>query len=138
MIIDSLTEIKSSPLFYRVRGFLDKSDFFLKLEGLNIAGSIKLKPAKWLIEKLEIQSKLIKNKSTVVCSSSGNLGIALAIVCKEKQYPFICITDPNILPISKKYIELYGGKVVQVTKTDKSGGYLATRLKIYRKITHQT
>ena len=134
MIIDSLSKIASPPAFYRIKNFVKHLDVHIKLEGFNIAGSIKLKPAVWLIKKLEEKKNLIPYNSTAVCSSSGNLGIALSIVCKEKGYPFICISDPNISAYSEKYINLYGGQVIKVTKKDKNGGYLGARLSLIKEM----
>lgn len=128
MIINKLSDLTANTLFYELDDFIDKSKIYLKLEGLNIAGSIKLKPAIWLVNQLEKQQKLVPGFSTVLCSSSGNLGIALSIVCKEKNYPFICVSDLNISPISKKYIELLGGQLILIDKPDENGGYLKNRL----------
>lgn len=137
MIINSLTKIASPPIFYYIKNFINSIDLHIKLEGLNIAGSIKLKPAIWLIKKLEEKNCLIPNRSTAVCSSSGNLGIALSIVCKEKGYPFICISDPNISSYSEQYINLYGGQVIKVTKKDENGGYLGARLALIKEMLTQ-
>lgn len=134
MIIDSLTKIASPPIFYQIKNFIKNIDVHIKLEGLNIASSIKLKPAIWLIKKLEEKKHLIPNRSTAVCSSSGNLGIALSIVCKEKGYPFICISDPNISTYSEQYINLYGGQVIKVTQKDANGGYLGARLALIKEM----
>lgn len=128
MIINKLSDLTSNVLFYELDDFIENAKLYLKLEGLNGAGSIKLKPAIWLVEKLEAQQQLVPGVSTVVCSSSGNLGIALSIVCKEKNYPFICVSDVNLSPISKKYIELLGGQLILIDKPDENGGYLKNRL----------
>lgn len=128
MIIDLISDITSTPLFFRLAGFLEESEVFVKLEGLNIAGSIKLTTAKGLIDSLEKQGSI--NQETVfIESSSGNLGVALSILCKQKGYPFICVTDPNILPENEKLILLYGAQVIKITDRDANGGYLASRIK---------
>jgi cysteine synthase A len=128
MIINKLTDISSKTVFYTLDNFIGNTKVYLKLEGLNIAGSIKLKPAIWLVDRLEKQGKLVPGVSSVVCSSSGNLGIALSIVCKERKYPLICVSDLNISPISKKYIELFGGELILINTPDENGGYLKNRL----------
>lgn len=128
MIITKLTEISSKPVFYKMDDFVEHAQVYLKLEGLNIAGSIKLKPAIWLVNKLEKRGELVPGVSTVVCSSSGNLGIALSIVCKEKNYPLICVSDLNISPLTKKYLKLLGGELIIIDKPDVNGGYLKNRL----------
>ena len=79
MIISSLEEIKSDNIFYKLSNFLGIDSLYIKLEGLNIAGSIKIKPAVSLIENLERTHKISPQKTTIIESSSGNLGIALSI-----------------------------------------------------------
>lgn len=129
MIISSLSEIKSQPLFYALPDFLHSSKLYIKLEGLNIAGSIKLKSAKRMLETHEQQGKLKRGFSTVITSSSGNLGLALAILCKEKGFLFICVSDPNISAVTDSYIKAYGGAVVKVTTRDENGGFLLSRIR---------
>ncbi len=133
MIITSLSDIKSQALFYRIKNFIKNSDFYIKLEGFNIAGSIKLKSALRMFERLEERGTINKN-SVIICSSSGNLGIALSIICKDRKYPFICVSDPNISPISERYIKLWGGELIRVDKRDENGGFLATRIRLIEKM----
>lgn len=133
MIINSIVDIASPPLFFHLQDFIDQGVVFLKLEGLNIAGSIKLTTAKGLIESLEKQGK-ISSHTKIIESSSGNLGVALSIVCKEKHYPFICVTDPNILPENEKLMKIYGATVIKVTERDSNGGYLASRIQYIHKL----
>src|SRR4029079_8966394 len=90
MIIESPLDIIFRDLFYRLRAFAGGKDVFLKLEGFNISGSIKVKTAIGLIEDLERRGVAEPHKTVIVESSSGNLGIALSIVCAVKGYKFIC------------------------------------------------
>lgn len=133
MIIQSISDISSPSFFYKLTGFLACSSTYVKLEGLNISGSIKLITARNMIESLEDQ-KVINSKTKIVESSSGNLGISLSIICKEKGYSFICVTDPNILPDSEKLIRTYGAEVIKVTERDANGGYLASRIEFIHKL----
>lgn len=128
MIINKIDEISSPPLFYHIDDNLIGKDFFLKLEGLNIAGSIKIKPARHMIKKLIEEKKINLNKSKIIESSSGNLGIALSIVCKSLHLPFTCVVDPNINPQNIDLMRLYGADIVCVTEKDTNGGYLTTRI----------
>ena len=85
MIIRRTEEIKSENLFYKLSNFLSITNLYIKIEGLNIAGSIKIKPAVALLENLEKNHKITPQKNTIIESSSGNLGIALSIICKQKR-----------------------------------------------------
>lgn len=93
-----------------------------------------MKTALSLIENLEKTHQLSPQKNTLIESSSGNLGIALSIVCKAKGYKFICVIDPNTSRLSKKIMENYGTKVIEVKERDESGGYLATRIAFIEKM----
>ena len=53
-------------------------------------------------------------ETILVESSSGNLGIALSLVCAVKGYEFVCVTDPNTNRATSRAWELYGAKVVVV------------------------
>ena len=112
MIIESPLDLIFRDLFYRLRGFAGSHDVFLKLEGFNVTGSIKIKTAIGLVEALEQGGIAKPNETVIVESSSGNLGLALSLVCAIKGYKFICVTDPNANHATIKGMELYGAKVI--------------------------
>ena len=102
-IVNSSLDINYGKLFFNLKNFIYNNNFLLKLEGLNLAGSIKIKPAIKMIEELEKSGKINSTTNTIIESSSGSLGIALSLVCKVRGYRFICVSDPNINELSKKY-----------------------------------
>ena len=129
MIIESPLDIIFRDLFYRLRGFAGGHDLFLKLEGFNITGSIKVKTAIGLIEDLERRGIARPNETVIVESSSGNLGIALSLVCAIKGYKFICVTDSNATRANIRGMKLYGATVIVVDDRDADGGFLESRFK---------
>ena len=134
MIIESPLQLIFRDLFYRLPAFAESHDVFLKLEGFNITGSIKVKTAIGLVEDLEHRGMARPNETVLVESSSGNLGLALSLVCAIKGYRFICVTDPNATRTTIRGMELYGAKVIVVADRDPAGGYLGTRLKTIAQI----
>ena len=127
MIIESILDVNVNA-FLRLHDFLGpQRDVYLKLEGLNPAGSIKFKPARYMMQDLEERGIIQPGRNKILESSSGNLGVALALVCKVKGYPFTCITDPNANPAHLAHIRRYGGEVIVVTQRDANGGFLLTR-----------
>jgi cysteine synthase A len=134
MIVESPLDLIFRDLFYRVPGFAEGHDLFLKLEGLNITGSIKIKTAIGLVDDLERRGIAKPNESILIESSSGNLGIALSLVCAVKGYEFICVADPNVNYANIRGMELYGTKVVVIREHDSAGGYLGSRLKAIEQI----
>ena len=129
MIVELPLELVFRDLFYRLRAFAGNHDVFLKLEGFNITGSIKLKTAIGLVDDLEKRGIARPNETVIVELSSGNLGLALSLVCAIKRYKFICVTDPNANRATIRGMEVYGAKVIVVEGRDAAGGYLGTRLK---------
>src|SRR3954468_22189447 len=121
MIIDSPLDLIFRDLFYRLPKFAGFTDVFLKLEGFNVTGSIKIKTAIALVEDLERRGIARPGETVLIESSSGNLGVALALVCAEKGYEFICVTDPNANRAALKGIALYGAEVIEVQERDELG-----------------
>ena len=136
MIVDSPLDLIFRDLFYRLPEFAGGNDVFLKLEGFNVTGSIKIKTAIALVEDLEQRGIAKPHETVIVESSSGNLGLALSLVCATKGYKFICVTDSNANRATVKGIELYGGQVIVVKNLDSAGGYLGSRLKTIDQILH--
>ncbi len=130
MIIESPVDLVFRDLFYRLRAFAGRHDVFLKLEGFNVTGSIKIKTALGLLEDLEKRGLANPSRTTIVESSSGNLGLALSLLCSVKGYRFICVTDPNANNSTVREMELYGAEVIVVRDRDSAGGFLGTRLKV--------
>ena len=129
MIIESPLDIIFRDLFYRLRSFARGHDVFLKLEGFNVTGSIKVKTAIGLIEDLERRGIARPHETVIVESSSGNLGIALSLVCAIKGYKFICVTDSNSTRANIRGMELYGATVLVVKNRDPDGGFLRSRFR---------
>lgn len=129
MIIESPLDIIFRDLFYRLRDFAGGHDLFLKLEGFNVTGSIKVKTAIGLIEDLERRGIAKPNETVIVESSSGNLGVALSLVCAIKGYKFICVTDANATRANIRGMKLYGATVIVVDDRDPDGGFLGNRFK---------
>lgn len=134
MIISNPLELLFPSVFFELRGHLEPARAMLKLEGFNVTGSVKLKSALFMVDRLEQQGRLHPGQSTIVESSSGNLGVALALICRMRGYGFICVVDPNVSPANAHAIEAYGGTLLRVETRDANGGYLRTRLDLVRKL----
>ena len=100
---------------------------FLKCEGLNFAGSIKLKPAAEMVNAAE-QAGTLTPRSILVESSSGNLGVALSMIAASKGYRFLCVTDSRCNLSTRLLMQALGGEVHLITKPDPERGFLGARL----------
>lgn len=104
---------------------------YLKCEGFNFAGSIKLKAATEMVEAAERDGVLTPG-SVLVESSSGNLGVALSVLAASKGYHFLCVTDSRCNLSTRRAIEALGGQVHVVTEPGANGGFLGARLDYVR------
>ncbi|MFJ4617136.1 2,3-diaminopropionate biosynthesis protein SbnA [Streptomyces sp. NPDC088812] len=104
---------------------------FLKCEGFNFAGSIKLKAATEMVETAEREG-VIKPESILVESSSGNLGVALSMIAASKGYQFLCVTDSRCNLSTRLMMEALGSRVHTITDLDANGGFLGARIDYVR------
>ncbi|MFD0249896.1 2,3-diaminopropionate biosynthesis protein SbnA [Streptomyces sp. NPDC127113] len=100
---------------------------FLKCEGFNFAGSIKLKAATEMVESAE-RSGTLSPDSVLVESSSGNLGVALSMIAASKGYRFVCVTDSRCNLTTRLMMEALGSQVHVVSDEHATGGLLGARL----------
>ena len=126
--MDSPLDLIFPNVFIRLNGIASRAPVALKLEGFSVTGSIKIKTALYMIDALEAEGTARPGEATLVESSSGNLGIALSLVCKLRGYRFLCVTDPNTPSASLQAMRVYGAEVVTVDQHNAKGGYLHTRI----------
>lgn len=127
---ERISDAVNDGTFLRLHHFGLKN-FYLKLESLNPAGSIKLKTALGLIDDVTGRG-LLADDTILIESSSGNLGVALSMICAERGRSFTCVVDPNTSGHSVKIMKAFGTNVVVVNKHDSNGGYLGTRIAYIR------
>jgi cysteine synthase B len=84
---------------------------YAKLEGRNPTGSVKDRIAKSMIEQAEAEG-LISPGQTVMEPTSGNTGIALAMICHRKGYPFRAVMPDNVTAERSQLLSMYGAEIV--------------------------
>src|SRR5512142_3263767 len=94
---------------------------FLKCEGFNFAGSIKMKAALEMVEAAE-RDGVLKPDSILVESSSGNLGVALSMIAASKGYRFLCVTDSRGNLSTRMMMEALGSQVHMIAGQQESNG----------------
>ncbi len=87
----------------------------LKLEGNNPAGSVKDRPALSMINRAELKGA-IQAGDTLIEATSGNTGIALAMVAAIKGYNMVLIMPDNLSMERRWAMEAYGAQLILVTK----------------------
>lgn len=84
---------------------------FCKLEACNPGGSIKDRPAYYMVKKAEESGKLTKDK-VILEPTSGNMGIALAMIGSAKGYRVKLFMPECVTPERQRILEAYGAEVV--------------------------
>lgn len=89
------------------------NEVYLKLEGDNPAGSVKDRPALAMIQRAEERGE-IKPGDTLIEATSGNTGIALAMIAAAKGYPIRLIMPANQTEERKAAMRAYGAELILV------------------------
>jgi cysteine synthase B len=97
---------------------------FAKLEGANPTGSVKDRIAQGLIDDLEARGRLGPGK-TLLESTSGNTGIALAMVARRRGYPVTLVMADNVSAERRQLVELYGVTIIDSPGALGSNGAIA-------------
>ncbi|MDC0685107.1 2,3-diaminopropionate biosynthesis protein SbnA [Sorangium atrum] len=105
----------------------ERLDLSVKLEYCNAVGSIKDRPALWIL-KTAIERGEVDPQTTVVESSSGNFAIALAAYAQLLGLDYIPVIDPHISAVNEHVLRSLCARVVKVEERDDTGGFLKTRL----------
>jgi cysteine synthase len=82
-----------------------------KLEDRNPTGSIKDRPAFFMVEQAE-RDGVLRPGCTVLEPTSGNTGISLAMVCRLKGYSLICVMPENTSIERRQLLEMYGAQII--------------------------
>src|SRR5467141_2132997 len=94
---------------------------YVKCEFFNPLGSVKDRLAIAIIEDAE-RSGALKPGQTVVEATSGNTGIALAMVCAVKGYPFVATMAETFSVERRKIIRVLGGTVILTPAAERGMG----------------
>jgi 2,3-diaminopropionate biosynthesis protein SbnA len=125
-----LSTVGHTPLV-RLHRFFPHAPFQLygKLEMLNPGGSGKDRTATNMVMEA-YRRGAINPGTTVVESTSGNLGVGLAQVCAYLGLRFVCVTDTRITPTNLRILKAYGAEVEVVEKPDPvTGDLLSARIR---------
>ncbi len=113
MIYNSVIEMIGNTPMIKIDNILDndKIEVFAKLEGQNPSGSIKDRIALAMIEQAEKSGSLTKDK-IIIEPTSGNTGIALAMIGSIKGYKVHVVMSDSVSVERQKMIRAYGGEII--------------------------
>ena len=130
----TLASVGNTPLLpVRVTLAGRRREVHLKLEGANPGRSIKIRPALALVEDLRRRG-FVYPGARLVESTSGNLGVALAMVAHALHLDFTAVVDPKTPPEHLAEMRRLGASIEMVTAPDECGGFLLSRLQRVREL----
>jgi cysteine synthase len=102
---------------------------YAKLEGQNPTGSIKDRIAKAMIDAAEASGELVPGRRLLE-PTSGNTGIALALVAKLRGYALTCVMPENVTEERRRLLRLYGAEIVDSPGEEGSNGAVRLALEL--------
>ncbi|HET7650626.1 MAG TPA: pyridoxal-phosphate dependent enzyme, partial [Gammaproteobacteria bacterium] len=96
-------------------------DIYVKVEAFNPASSVKDRLAIAIILDAE-QRGTLKPGQTVIEATSGNTGIALAMVCAARGYPFVAVMSETFSVERRKLMRAFGAKVILTAAAERGTG----------------
>ncbi len=94
---------------------------YAKLEGCNPGGSVKDRAALWMVRQ-GLASGALRAGKTIIDSTSGNTGIALAMIGAALGYPVTLVMPENVSRERKRIIAAFGARVVYSSGLEGSDG----------------
>ncbi len=137
VLVDVLDAVGGTPLVRldRLAGH-SPAQLYAKWEGLNPGGSVKDRPARFIIRQAR-QLGLLRPGGVIIESTSGNFGVALAMIGAVAGYRVIIVVDPKVPIAHRRAMEAYGAELVEVSEPDESGGYFKPRLELANRLARE-
>ncbi|WP_297435997.1 cysteine synthase A [uncultured Clostridium sp.] len=113
MLYNNAIELIGNTPLLKVNSISEKNgaEVFVKLERFNASGSVKDRAALGMIEKAEREG-VLKVGQTIVEPTSGNTGIALALIGSLKGYDVVIVMPESMTKERREVIKAYGAKLV--------------------------
>ncbi len=122
MIYNNILETIGRTPVIRINNMAPQGfDMYVKVEAFNPLGSVKDRLAIGIINDAEAKGQLTPGQ-TVVEATSGNTGIALAMVCAVKGYPFVAVMAESFSIERRKLMRAMGAKVILTPAAERATG----------------
>lgn len=130
MIYDDISQLIGRTPVVRINRLAPANvTLYVKLEAANPGGSVKDRLALGIIEDAE-QRGLLKPGQTVVEATSGNTGIALALVCAARGYPFVAVMPESFSVERRQIMRAFGAKVILTPAAERATGAVRLAAKL--------
>jgi cysteine synthase len=133
IVAQDITDLIGKTPMLRLNRVVDAEEatIYAKLEWYNIGGSVKDRMALYLIEYAEASGKLTRDKR-ILEATSGNTGIALAMMAAAKGYKITIVMPESVSIERRKIIEAYGAKLVLSPGSKGTGGAVEVKQKMLK------
>nr|MDO8098549.1 cysteine synthase family protein [Candidatus Njordarchaeota archaeon] len=133
IVADSITDLIGRTPMVKINKLTKPEDatIYAKLEWYNIGGSVKDRMGLYLIEHAQAAGKLTKD-SRILEATSGNTGIALAMIAAAKGYKITIIMPESVSIERRKIIEAYGAELIMSPGEKGTGGAVELKQKLIR------
>lgn len=113
MIINNIDEMIGNTPIIKLNNIKEdgEADIYAKVESFNPSGSIKDRPALYMIKDAE-EKGILKKGSTIIEPTSGNMGIGLAMIGASKGYRVILVMPETMSEERKKLMKAYGAEII--------------------------
>lgn len=128
---DAVDLIGSTPVVELARFGRGGARLYAKLEGYNPGGSVKDRIARAMIDDAESRG-LLKRGGTIVEATSGNTGVALALVAAARGYRCVIVMPEGYGPVKASLVTAAGGEVVRTPADGKIMAAIARAEEIVR------
>jgi cysteine synthase len=133
MIYDSILGTIGKTPIVRIQRLAPKHvTMYVKCEFFNPLSSVKDRLAIAIIEDAE-RTGALKPGQTVVEATSGNTGIALAMVCAAKGYPFVAVMADSFSVERRKLMRMMGAKVILTPAAERGTGMVKKAAELAQK-----
>ena len=133
MIYDNILQtIGNTPIVRLNRMGPDRVELYVKVESFNPMASVKDRLAFAIINDAE-QKGTLKPGQTVIEATSGNTGIALAMVCAAKGYPFVATMADSFSIERRKIMRGLGARVILTPAAERGSGMVKKAEELARK-----
>src|SRR6202008_4572438 len=133
MIYESILDtIGNTPVVKLHRIAPKHVTIYVKVEAFNPLSSVKDRLAFAIIDDAE-KKGLLKPGQTVIEATSGNTGIALAMVCAAKGYPFVATMAESFSIERRKIMRMLGARVILTPATERGTGMVKKAAELAQK-----
>jgi cysteine synthase len=133
VVAESITDLIGKTPLLRIKRLVEPNDatVYAKLEWYNIGGSVKDRMALYLIEYAEASGKLTREKR-ILEATSGNTGIALAMIAAARGYKITIIMPESVSLERRKIIKAYGAELILSPGQKGTGGAIELKQEILK------